>query len=70
MPRENGVRSWRSSSVRSFCEKVRQKNKLEKLNPRWEYGVFVGVKVTIGETWVVTKEGLQAVRSVRRLSVE
>ena len=41
--------------------KARQKNKLEKLNPRWEYGVFVGV---------ATKEGLQAVRSVRRLSVE
>ena len=42
--------------------KVRQKNKLEKLNPRWEYGV--------GEIWVATKEGLQAVRSLRRLSVE
>ena len=50
--------------------KVRQKNKLEKLNPRWEYGVFVGVKVISGEIWVATKEGLQAVRSVRRLSVE
>ena len=50
--------------------KVRQKNKLEKLNPRWEYGVFVGVKVINGEIWVATKEGLQAVRSVRRLSVE
>ena len=49
--------------------KVRQKNKLEKLNPRWEYGVFVGVKVISGEIWVATKEGLQAVRSVRRLSV-
>ena len=24
--------------------KVRQKNRLEKLNPRWEYGVFVGVR--------------------------
>ena len=29
--------------------KVRQKNRLEKLNPRWEYGVFVGVKATSGE---------------------
>ena len=50
--------------------KVRQKNRLEKLNPRWEYGVFVGVKVISGEIWVATKEGLQVVRSVRRMSVE
>ena len=50
--------------------KVHQKNKLEKLNPRWEYGVFVGVKVISGETWVATDEGLQAVRSVRGLPVE
>ena len=28
--------------------KVRQKNRLEKLNRRWEYGVFVGVKLTSG----------------------
>ena len=39
--------------------KVRQKNRLEKLNPRWEYGVFVGVKATSGEVWAATKEGLQ-----------
>ena len=45
--------------MRSFGEKVRQKNKLEKLNPRWEYGVFVGVKVISGEIWVATKEGFR-----------
>ena len=39
--------------------KVRQKNRLEKLNPRWEYGVFVGVKATSGEVWAATKESLQ-----------
>ena len=50
--------------------KVRQKSKMEKLNPRWEYGVFVGVRAASGEIWVATKEGLQAVRSVRRIPVE
>ena len=51
-------------------KKVRQKNKLGNLNPRWECVVFVGVKVISGEMWVATKEGFQALRSVRRLSVE
>ena len=50
--------------------KVRPKHKLEKLNARWEFGVFVGVKAASGEIWVATKEGLQAVRSVRRLPLE
>ena len=50
--------------------KVRMKNKLEKINPRWEYGVFVGVSAASGEIWVATKEGLQAVRSVRRIPAE
>ena len=50
--------------------KTRQKGKLEKLNPRWEFGVFVGVKTDSGELWVATPAGLQAVRSVRRLPLE
>ena len=50
--------------------KVRPKNKMEKLNVRWEYGVFVGVKAVSGEMWVATKTGLQAVRSVRRVPAE
>ena len=50
--------------------KVRAKNKMEKLNPRWEYGVFVGVKAVSGEIWVATKEGIRAVRSVRRIAME
>ena len=50
--------------------KVRPKNKMEKLNPRWEYGVFVGVKTISGEVWVATKSGLQAARSVRRIAAE
>ena len=50
--------------------KVRPKNKMEKLNARWEYGVFVGVKGVSGEIWVATKEGVRAVRSVRRIAAE
>ena len=49
--------------------KVRQKNRLEKLNPRREYGVFVGVTATSGEIWAATK-GLRTVRPVRRIPVE
>jgi hypothetical protein len=50
--------------------KTRPKAKMEKLNVRWEYGVFVGIKAISGEVWVATKKGLQVVRSVRRIPVE
>ena len=50
--------------------KVKPKNKLEKLNSRWEYGIFVGVKKLSGELWVATQEGLKAVRSVKRIPAE
>ena len=51
--------------------KVRPKERLEKIQPRWEYGIFVGVKRKGGEVWVATKEGgMKAVRSVRRIPVE
>ena len=46
--------------------KVRQKT-LEKLNPRWEHGVFIAVTLTSGEMWVATKEDLQAVRLVESI---
>ena len=50
--------------------KVRPKNKLEKFNARWEYGVFVGARTRSGEVWVATKEGTKAVRSVRRSTAD
>ena len=43
---------------------------MEKLNPRWEHGVFVGVRPASGEVWVATSKGLQAARSVRRIPAE
>ena len=49
--------------------KVKPKDKMEKINPRWEYGVFVGVRRESGEVWVATKEGMEKVRSVRRIPV-
>ena len=58
------------SHVSDRTGQPRQKNRLEKLSPRWEYGVFAGVKVLSGEVWVATKGGLQTVRSVRRIPVE
>ena len=50
--------------------KVRPKQKMNKINSRWEYGIFVGVRPRSGEVWVATREGLEKVRSVRRIPFE
>ena len=50
--------------------KVRPKDKMEKLNARWDFGVFVGIRASSGEVWVATKDGIKAVRSVRRIASE
>ena len=50
--------------------RVRRAGKQEKMNPRWDYGVFVGIRPESGEVLVAVKEGIQVVRSVRRLPVE
>ena len=50
--------------------KVKLGSKLEKINPRWEYGIFVGVRRRSNEIQVATKEGIVSVRSVRRIPVE
>ena len=47
--------------------KVRRGAKSEKLNSRWEYGIFVGVKKESGELWVATPQGITAARSVKRI---
>ena len=52
-----------------FGEKLLVEGRLDKLNPRRENGVYTGVKATSGEVWAATKEGLQEVRSVRRIRV-
>ena len=50
--------------------RVRRVGKQEKMNARWDYGVFVGIRPESGEVLVAVKEGIQAVRSVRRLPAE
>ena len=55
---------------RSYFYKGKKKQKLEKLNARWDYGIFVGVRRKSNEMLVVTEKGLEEVRSVRRLPEE
>ena len=50
--------------------KVKIKDKLEKINSRWEFGIFVGVRRRSGELWVAVKGKLMTVRSVKRIPVE
>ena len=46
---------------------VKAKTKMEKLNSRWEHGVFVGVKRKSGEVRIATEKGEETARSVRRI---
>ena len=50
--------------------KVKPKNKLEKINARWEYGIFVGVRRRSGEVWIAAKDKIISARSVRRIPIE
>ena len=57
-----------------FGEKVMYKLKaggrLEKINSRWDYGIFVGVRRRSNELYLATKDGVVQSRSVKRLPVE
>jgi hypothetical protein len=57
-----------------FGEKVLFKLKLgakmEKINPRWDFGIFVGIRRRSNEILVSRPEGIFAVRTVRRIPVE
>ena len=50
--------------------KVKLKNKTEKINARWDYGIFVGIRRQSNELLVATKEGVVKVRSVKRIPIE
>ena len=50
--------------------KVKLGGKLEKINARWEYGIFVGVRTKSGEVWIATREKLLLASSIRRIPVE
>ena len=57
-----------------FGEKLLWKNKaqpkMDKISSRWEYRIFVGVRVQSGEFWVAMKAGANKARSVRRIPEE
>ena len=50
--------------------KIKAGQRLEKINSRWDFGIFVGVRKRSNEIWVATREGIISVRSVRRIPVE
>ena len=50
--------------------KVKRGSKLEKINERWEHGIFLGVRRKSNELWIGTKDGIESVRSVKRIPVE
>ena len=49
---------------------VKPTAKLEKINSRWEFGIFVGVRRMSREVWLVVKGRVLSARSVRRIPVE
>eukprot|EP00973_Karenia_brevis_P058224 8105965-Karenia_brevis.AAC.1 len=50
---------------------MRQKGaKLEKIKPRMEYGIFVGVNRRSNEFLIAYEEGIRRVRSIRRIPEE
>ena len=57
-----------------FGEKVLYKTRVlakqNKLRPRWDYGIFVGVKTSSNEVWIATADKTIAARAVRRLPPE
>ena len=50
--------------------KAKPKDKQEKINTRWEYGISVGVRRKSGEIWISVGDKVLGARSVRRIPVE
>ena len=51
--------------------KVKLANKMEKINARWNHGIFVGVRNRSNELWIATNENkIISVRAVKRIPVE
>ena len=49
--------------------KVKPSQKMEKINSRWEYGIFVGVRKRSCEIWIATQEKVFSVRTINRIPV-
>ena len=43
---------------------------MEKINPRWEYGIFVGIRTRSNEVILAPRDGIHFARSVRRIPRE
>ena len=50
--------------------KRKAQSKADKINPRWEYGIFVGVRAKSGELWIANRDGIVKARSARRIPVQ
>ena len=50
--------------------KTKDQAKMNKVNARWQYGIFVGARARSGELWIATLQGVFKARSVRRLVPE
>ena len=44
--------------------KTKIKAKMDKIDARWSYGIFVGVRTKSGELWIATTNGVTRARSV------
>jgi hypothetical protein len=78
---KDGKTPWERSRGKSasvmgveFGEKVmfkkKAKDKNEKINARWEKGIFVGARSCSGELLVATSLGVRKCRSIRRLPLQ
>ena len=50
--------------------KIKAEAKMMKIRPRWEYGIFVGIRPTSHQVWVATADKTVAARSIRRLPLD
>ena len=50
--------------------KVKLGNNLEKINSRWEHGIFVGIRKRSNELGVCNQQGVHFTRSVKRIPLE
>ena len=50
--------------------KVELNNHMEKINARWEFGIFVGVRRRSNELWIATQDQIISVPAVKRIPIE
>ena len=53
-----------------FYKTKPDKNKLQKINARWDYGIFVGVRRQNNELMIANQVGVFYTRSIKRIPIE